>query len=313
MNTHTCRLVARCLPLLCAVFVFAAGCRLPTRQDLKLPFSSLVFPHNHQPDAAKLFQELGGEKAFTQLTQYLYRWYLDETDFKRFNPEFKHQLWIRIPQTVADPQDKSRYLEVVFPAMGVMVTLKKTDYQIPELKLAVKNDGYRVTQVCRDTCRRNVQQSDYAVMDINIDALYERLFKTRLERVYYDAALLSQLKESAQHEIAALHEVPGQSQQPHPPETLYVAPVNTLANEIWCFWEEGKMLLRFTSDIDLSNPELWTQESVTIQLYSAVEQTVVSHEERPGDARFITRDQIARALFNCIILGQKISLPNGQN
>ncbi len=312
MNTHTCRLTALRLPLLCAAVALAAGCRLPTRSDLTLPFSSLVSAHDGQHDAAELFQELGGEEAFVLLTRYLYRWYLDETDFKRFNPDFKHQLWIRTVQTVADPQDNSRYLEVVFPAIGVMVTLKKSDYPIPELKLAVKTAGYRVTQVCRDSCRRNVQRRDYAVMDINIDALYERLFQTRLDRVYYDAALLALLKASAAQQIAALHDASGQA-RPHPAETLFVAPVNTLANEIWCFWEEGKTLLRFTSELDLANPALWTQESVTIQLYNAVEQTVVSHEERPGDDRFATRDQIGRALYNCIILGQKLSLPLGQN
>jgi len=311
MKTHVHPFTAVRISLLFAALASANGCRLPHKGELTFPFSSLVSPHDSQPDAAGLFKELGGEEAFMQLTRYLYRWYLDETDFKHFAPDFKHQLWLRTLQTVADPQDNSRYLEAVFPAIGVVVTLKKTDYQIPELKLLVRSDGYRITQIARDTSKQNIQKHDYAVMDIDTGALYKRLFQTRLDCVYPDAALLAHLKESAAQQIAALHDAPTQA-KPQQPATFFVAPVHKVSNEVWGFWEEGKLLFRFTSDIDLSNPALWAHDSVNVQLYNAVEQTVVSHEERPGDDRFITRDQIGRALYNCIVLGQKISLPPGQ-
>jgi len=39
------------------------------------------------------------------------------------------------------------------------------------------------------------------------------------------------------------------------------------------------------------------------------QQVVVSHEEAPGSNRFLTRYQVSRALFNCVILGQRITVP----
>lgn len=95
-------------------------------------------------------------------------------------------------------------------------------------------------------------------------------------------------------------------------KTVYFAPVHEVANEIWAFWEEGKLLFRFTSDIDLSNPAVWTRETLGVSIYDIVEQTVVSHEEKPGDERFMTRDQVGRALYNCIALGKKCVIPAPQ-
>jgi hypothetical protein len=69
------------------------------------------------------------------------------------------------------------------------------------------------------------------------------------------------------------------------------------------------LLFHFTSDIDLANPKVWSQDPPNVTVYDTVRQTVVSHDERPGDNRFITRDMVGRALYNCIVLGKKSSLP----
>lgn len=310
-TTRPCLTAGR---LLCAVLLTGlGGCRLTRMPSPALSLSGLIAPHPSRA-AAELFAELGGEEAFVQITRHLYRWYLDEDDFKRFNRDPKHQLWLRTVETVADPEDRSRYLEMVLPAIGVMVSLKKTDYRIPELKLTVRSDGYRITQICRDTCRRQVLQRDYAVMDLNLDALYERLFQTRLERTPPGEALLNHLLAETARQIAALAETPAatEARPPDPDATVFVAPISVIANEAWVFWEEGKLLFRFSSDLDLANPELRKTGALDIRLYNAVEQTVVSHEERPCDDRFITRDQIGRALYNCVILGQRHALPAGR-
>lgn len=272
-------------------------------------FSALVTPRRDPQAAAALFTEMGGEETFVQLTRYLYRWYLDEYDFIRFNETAKHQLWLREIKADSDPEDKSRYLEVVFPATGVMVTLKKTDYTIPELRLKVQSGGYRINQLCRDTCSHQVRQRDYAVMDINIEALYERLFETRLERVYPDADLRGHLRDAALRQIAETGSHAATGERKREPVTLFIAPFQSIANEVWVFWEEGKLLWRFTSDIDLARPAVWQHDTVRVRMYDTLKQTVVSHEERPCDDRFATRDQIGRALYNCIILGSKLTVP----
>ena len=75
------------------------------------------------------------------------------------------------------------------------------------------------------------------------------------------------------------------------------------------FWEAGRKLFYFASDIDLANPVVWQHEALTARIFDLDEQVVVSHEEAPGSNRFLTRYQVSRALFNCIILGQRVVVP----
>ena len=293
--------VTLCLLSMCLT---VSGCKSFSRKESLDLFPGLVQAPATPAAAAALFAELGGEPAFLDLVRYLYRWYLDEDDFKHFNREHKGQLWIRSVQTVVDLEDDSRYLEVVFPATGVTVTLKKTRYRIAELKLDVKSDGYRIIGVCRDTGWQAARPGDYAILDLDVDALYERLFQMRLETRLPGEALQAH----AQNRIVQQCDLLPESQRGKP-KTLYFAPVEAIDNELWAFWEEGKLLFKFSSDADLANPEVWTQDTLEVTVFDTVAQTVVSYEESPGDNRFLTRDQVGRALYNCIVLGKKRVTP----
>ena len=282
----------------------AAGCKSFSPGKRFVLFPGLVHAPSAQSDAAALFAEMGGEAAFLDLARYLYRWYLDEYDFKRFAPERKDQFWIRPVQTVADASDHSRYLEVVFPSIGVTATLKKTDYRISELKLNVKSEGYRIIRLSRDAGKPDMRPGDFAVLDLDMDALYDRLFQMRLERQFACEALQAHVQADILQQGALLAD--GQSGKP---KTLYFAPVHAIDNELWVFWEEGKLLFKYSSDIDLANPDVWTQNKLDVAVYDTVEQTVVSFEEKPGDNRLVTRDQVGRALYNCIVLGRRRAAP----
>jgi hypothetical protein len=295
--------VAAALSLLAAALALP-GCKSAAGSKLVALFPDLVHTRSAHSEGAALFAELGGEEAFLDLARYLYRWYLDEHDFQRFASEHRDELWIRRVQVVADANDGSRYLEVVFPATGVMVTLKKTDYRIPELKLHVKSDGYRVIKLCRDTCRQAARPADYAVLDLALDALYRRLFELRLETRFPR----EELQAHVQADIGRQGDLLAGTLR-GTLKTLYFAPVHAVDNELWVFWEEGKLLFRYSSDIDLSNPDVWTHDRLDATVYDTVAQTVVSFEERPGDNRFVTRDQVGRALYNCVVLGQKRVAP----
>jgi len=285
---------------LSTLLLAAAGCQTGFSNKRIVLFPDLVHAPSAQSEAALLFGEMGGEEAFLDLARYLYRWYLDEDDLTRFSPKHKHQLWIRRVQMVGDANDNSRYLEVVFPAIGVMVTLKKTDYQISELKLKVKSDGYRVIRVCRDAA----DPRDYAALDIDIEGLYERLFKMRLERAFPSEALLAHVQSHIVQQGDLLAEgLRGK------PKTLHFAPVHAVDNELWAFWEEGNLLFKYSSEIDLANPDAWSHDTLDVAICDLVTQTVVSFEERPGDNRFMTRDQVGRALYNCIVLGKRRVTP----
>lgn len=82
-----------------------------------------------------------------------------------------------------------------------------------------------------------------------------------------------------------------------------------MANELWAFWEKGRLLVRFASDLDLANPHVWEHEELSARIYDIDEQAVVSLQEAPGSNAYLTRDPVGRALYNCIILGRRYVLP----
>jgi hypothetical protein len=68
------------------------------------------------------------------------------------------------------------------------------------------------------------------------------------------------------------------------------------------------MLIKFTSDLDLSNPAVWGQENLKVRTYDIDQQVVVSQSEVPGSNAFLNRDQVGRVLYNCIVLGQRVAV-----
>ncbi len=67
-------------------------------------------------------------------------------------------------------------------------------------------------------------------------------------------------------------------------------------------------MLKFASDIDLSNPIVWDHDEMSVKPYDIDTQVVVSMNEVAGSNAYMTRDQIGRALYNCIVLGKRVVL-----
>jgi hypothetical protein len=96
-------------------------------------------------------------------------------------------------------------------------------------------------------------------------------------------------------------------------QTLYFSPLSPVANDLWVFWENGGKLLRLASDMDLKNPALWRDKGLDLKIFDIKTQTVVHLNEVKGSNAFMTRDQVGRYLFNCLILGKKVELtPTGE-
>jgi hypothetical protein len=45
-----------------------------------------------------------------------------------------------------------------------------------------------------------------------------------------------------------------------------------------------------------------------VHVYDPYSQMVISLEEAAGSNRFMTRNQIGRALYNCIVLGKRVAV-----
>jgi hypothetical protein len=129
--------------------------------------------------------------------------------------------------------------------------------------------------------------------------MLDYLFKTRAQPDFPSSELSARLG-AALRETAAESPQPGDGKQ-----TIFVAPLSPVANEIWAFWEDRKLLIRWASDIELSNPVVWDHESLAVKIFDIEQQVVIAFSEAPGSNAYLTRDQVGRAMYNCIILGQK--------
>jgi hypothetical protein len=240
-----------------------------------------------------------------EIVRYLYQWQLDEAELERLVGAKQVVFWARRLDVPLDPGDRSVLGEILLPQLNLRVRVKKADYRIEELNTDVKSTTFRITQVIRgDLPARMPQGSE--VVEVEMQEMRDYLFRTRAQRDYPDPALVARLRQALRKEAAKEGLLPANA--PADAKIVHFAPLSPVANEIWVFWESGRKLFSFSSDIDLANPAVWQHETLVARIYDLDQQVVVSHEEAPGSNRFLTRYEVSRALYNCVLLGQRLTV-----
>ncbi len=250
-------------------------------------------------------RELVEPRMLQEVARYLYRWYVDEGDIERAAASPDLVLWAGLSTPALDEGDRSVFARIILPALGITVNLKRADYFIEETKTAVKSSGFKITSVSRGQAPATLP-AGYEEIKMNMEKLKEHLFATRHQLEFPQEPLIVRLKTALVEELQK-ENVPVVD-DPAVDQTVYVASISPVANDLWAYWENKKQLVHCTSDIDLANPAVWTQETLGIRVYDTLTQVVVSHEEAAGSNRFMTRDQIGRALYNCLVLGKRIQI-----
>jgi hypothetical protein len=256
--------------------------------------------------AAAVPPELLQRPYLFEVLRYLYRWHLDESEVERVVGQKEFVFWVRRLEPKLDPGDRSVVAEILVPQLDLGARVKKADYTIEEMGVEVKSPNFRITRITRGQVPAHAPPG-CAVVNVDMKEMREYLFRTRNQHDYPDAALVEHLrtalrKEAAKQGILATN-------TPATEQVVHLAPLSPVANDTWVFWEAGRKLFYFSSDIDLANPALWEHQTLAVRIYDLDEQVVVSHEEAPGSNRFLTRYQVSRALFNCILFGQRITVP----
>ena len=239
-----------------------------------------------------------------EMTRHLYRWYMDEGDVERDSDGKPFAVWVRCDDVKLDEGDRSALATILLPLLGIEVKVKKADYAIEELDIEVKSKGFRMVNVGRVPVPAEPPPGT-AVVEIDPAAMREYLFRTRRQAEFLDAAMGRQLREALREHMGM-----GPAPQEGEEQVVHLAPLSPVANELWMFWETRKMLIRVASDIDLEQPEMWQHRKPTIRTYDILNQTVVSLREAAGSNAFLTRDQVGRALYNCVVLGKRIVVVN---
>lgn len=238
--------------------------------------------------------------------RYLYRWHLDESEFETLIESKNVVFWIRPLQVKLDSGDRSQFAEIMLPQLNLSMRVKKADYTIREVATPVKSKAYKIIRVTRDEGPRH-RPSTCTVVKMNSKELRDFLFSTRTQRDFFDPAIVEHLRqvahdEAAKEGILATNILGGQ-------QLINIAPLSPAANETWVLWEIRRKLFHISSDIDLADPAVWKYQTLKVRSFDLNEQVVISHEEATGSNFYLTRYQVSRALFNCIVLGQRIDVP----
>jgi hypothetical protein len=256
--------------------------------------------------AAELPEGLTSRPWLYENMRHLYRWHLDERDIDAVVGSGEVVFWICEWNPELDEGDHSRFGEVILPQFSTSLKVKQADYAISELDVTVKNPAYRIASVSRIETP-DALPSGYTEVRANYQEMRDELFRTRNQAQYPEGQLLERLRTAARSEIAKEME---DAAEPLPTTTqiVHLAPLSPTANEAWAFWETGRALIHFTSDIDLTDPSVWEHEKLTVRFYDLDEGVVVSLDEVAGSNAYMTRDQAGRALFNCMVLGRRVTL-----
>jgi hypothetical protein len=274
---------------------------------LAVLLTSCQTPHQTGTSAKAVPAELVQPAYLYEVARHLYRWYLDEAEVERVVQARQFVFWVRRLDARLDPGDQSQLGEIVLPQLGISVKVKKADYVIEELQTAVKSRTFKITQVARVKIPAAVP-GNYTVVTLDMQEMLDYLFRTRNQHDYPDPALLERMRQALRKELIQEGAFPTNAAAAE--QVVYLSPLSPVANEIWVYWETGRKLLHFASDIDLSNPVVWQHETMMVRFFDLDQQVVLTHEEAPGSNRFLTRHQVGRALFNCVVLGQRVVVPS---
>jgi len=241
-----------------------------------------------------------------QTSTYLYRWVMDEHDVEVFIQDGHLEYWVKELFPELDEGDESRLIEVWLPQLDLQVLLRKADYEIPKLNVKVHNKHFKVINVFRG--RPPDVSGGFAEVRISYEKVEAFAEQERENAVYPEGEFLEALRVSTRNHLLEYFEHNHET-FPEGPQLFFLSPLCPVTNELWVFWQSRGMLLRLSSDIDLEDPALWQKKGIDLRIYDLETHTVIHLNEVKGSNTYMTRDQVGRYLFNCIVLGKKMRLP----
>ena len=232
----------------------------------------------------------------------LYRWHLDETALLAVDDTGELEFLMRFITPALDADDQSRYIELLIPQLSYAVTLKKADYRVPELDIQVQNADYRIIKAEKVDAMPD-DLSGYKRTTLSRQAIMEYLFSVRSQREYPDEALIERMRGALRDQYASLTNLVISG-----PQTVYIAPISRVSNNLWVYWENAGRIIRFSSDADLASKAFWEYEKLGVRMYDLKTDVVISMAEAAGSNAYVTRDWAARVLFNCVVFGQRATI-----
>jgi len=241
------------------------------------------------------------EKPFVfAVLRHVYRWHFDQSYVLEVGKRDTFEVWARPLHPRLDAGDRSEFAELWLPALNTRVELKRSDYMIPEMDLAVVDRSFKVKRVTRQL-RPPAARSNYQVTRYALSEVQDYLFATRTNRVPVSDTLRTVARKLVVEYLNKTHPAPFTEDQ-----VLYLAPLSTVCNDLWAFWETGRKIMLFSADMDLSNPGFAQLSQLRLEVIDLDKDVVASTKEVPGSNAFVTKDWVGRLFFNCILYGERL-------
>jgi hypothetical protein len=252
-----------------------------------------------------------GAEWLIDLGQELYWWYLDEEalglrkaggfefDVRRLTPHL-------------DEGDNSEWIEVRVPQFALGVVAKKPDYRIEELGVEVRGKHFRIVNVFRLEGGRaptdGLQGGAWRKVRFGTGEVLRRVRERLGELRFPDAELTDRLRKACRRQMEL--DVEGREAGE---QVIYVAPLSDVSNEAWAYLGNQCWLMQFSTEREIEDPEGWDWEDLRVRVYDLRAETVSSMDEMAGSNMMMTMDQAGRALYNCVVLGQRLVIVNPED
>lgn len=234
-----------------------------------------------------------------EVLRYSYYWYLDDAFFAATQSDAEVAVWVRsVEPHRRDPGDRSRFAEVWLPQAKVLLSLKQADYRIDELDLPVKSTGYRVVRGGYEPAPPD-DPGEWHRLAFPRKQLLAELMATRGNLHAPRPAAKVLALAAVRREIARVGGITG-------PQKLFIAARTDVTTDVWVFWEDQRMLLRVSGDMDAVDPALAGHLPLLVRRYPLGDNVVASYLEAEGRNSFISRDLASRALFVCLARGELV-------
>jgi len=139
------------------------------------------------------------------------------------------------------------------------------------------------------------------VSSYDLAEVQDYLFDSRTNQVPMSDSLRTAARKLVVDYLNKTHPAPFTEDQ-----ILYVAPVSSVCNDVWAFWETGRKVMLFSADTDLTNPGFEQLSQMRLDVIDLDKDVVDSTKEVPGSNAFVTKDWVGRMFFNCILYGERI-------
>ncbi len=247
--------------------------------------------------AAQLLDE--PDTWFFGLLRHIDRWYL--SDLYHFEPDEDEHIAVLISplEVPLEAGDHSRFYAVVFPEIQLLLTLKRSDFAIPEKDLVVRNAHPKVVAVKRYQGDPPIPPG-YQRRELSETAAERLLYEERFQQANWDPELLANVREALKRALGD-QDLSGE-------QIFYLSPHSDYSTDLHLYWENRKQIIIFSSGADFDSEAYWRLLPLSTDVIDLDTDVVSTLLLVPGSNAYVPKSWAARIVYHCVVEGQRLTV-----